>query len=155
MVPRTQSLVKTGSILLLAVLATVGTACGKPQLDKVEDSKVDAQRRDKALEIGSRILTDWAKDSYPKLGEAEAAEEFRKAHNADDAQEASDKALEKQLGNFESMAYHETLRSKDGKLEVYRFKGRFQQASEMEVRVVFDAAAKLTGFWVKPWKDQI
>ncbi|MBI3205203.1 MAG: hypothetical protein HYZ29_26930 [Myxococcales bacterium] len=142
-------------ITLAFALACSSVGCGKPQLEKVAEERVDATKKASAEAIGTKILTAWAKDEYPLLGE-EAAEPFRKAHNAEDAQRAADKSIEKELGSFLSMAYHETLRTKDGKMDVFRFKATFDKSKvASEVRVVFDAQGKLTGFWVKPWKDQL
>jgi len=135
----------------VAALALV--ACSKPEFEKLSEDKVDATRKANAEALGNKILGAWAKDEYPKLGD-EAAEKFRSAHNSEDAQRASDKSIEKEVGNFQSMSYAETQRTKDGKFEVFRFKGTFDKSkSPLEVRVVFDADGKLTGFWVKPWKD--
>ncbi|MBK7579935.1 MAG: hypothetical protein IPI67_06980 [Myxococcales bacterium] len=143
----------TLGLVLAAALFSAG--CGKRGFDKLPEEQVDAARKHSAEEMGTKILSAWAKDEYPLLGE-EAAPGFRRAHNEEDAQRVSDKALEKDLGNFKSMTYVETVRSKDGKFEVYRFKGSFEKSeAPNEVRVVLDTQGKLTGFWIKPWKDQI
>ncbi len=137
----------------ITLAAIVLSACGKPEFDRLPEDKVDATRKANAESLGNKILGAWAKDEYPKLGD-EAAEKFRSAHNPEDAQRAADKSLEKEIGNFLSMTYAETHRTKDGKFEVYRFKGSFDKSKvPLEVRVVFDGDGKLTGFWVKPWKD--
>lgn len=141
------------ALALLLPLVLVGSGCGKPQLDKLAEDKVDLTKKANAEAIGTKILTAWAKDEYPLLGD-EAAEEFRKAHNAPDAQKASDKSMEKQVGNFQSMTYAETWRTKDGRMDVFRFRGSFDKSpGPLEVRVVMDAQGKITGFWIKPWKD--
>lgn len=145
---------RVGIILGLA-LACSSMGCGKPQLDKVAEAQVDATKKANAEAMGTKILSAWAKDEYPLLGD-EAAEPFRKAHNAEDAQRAADKSIEKEIGSFLTMTYHETLRTKDGKMDVFRFKATFDKSKvASEVRVVLDAQGKLTGFWVKPWKDQL
>ncbi len=142
-------------ITLAFALACSSAGCGKPQLEKVAEESVDATKKASAEAMGTKILTAWAKDEYPLLGE-EAAEPFRKAHNAEDAQRAADKSIEKEIGSFQAMTYHETLRTKDGKMDVFRFKATFDKSKvASEVRVVLDAQGKLTGFWVKPWKDQL
>ncbi|GMV19009.1 MAG: hypothetical protein HS104_29935 [Polyangiaceae bacterium] len=146
---------KSVAVALGVGLSCLVVACGKPQLDKVPEEQVDAAKKANAEALGTKILSAWAKDEYPLLGD-EAAEAFRKAHNADDAQRAADKSIEKELGSFQAMTYHETLRTKDGKTDVFRFKGTFDKSKvASEVRVVIDAQGKLTGFWVKPWKDQL
>lgn len=139
----------------VVVVALAASACSKVELDPIPEAEVDASRKASAEAIGTRILSEWAKDEYKPLGD-EAREEFRKAHNDADAQRTADKQVEKSLGNFKSMTYSQALRTKDKKAEIYRFKGTFDKASEAaEVRVVFDDQGKLSGFWVKPWKDTI
>jgi hypothetical protein len=39
---------------------------------------------------------------------------------------------------------------------VYRFKGTYSRTSEQpEIRVVFDSQGKISGLWLKPWRDEI
>ena len=130
-------------------------ACNKVEMEPIPAAELDANRRASAQAIGTRILTEWGKDEYKPLGD-EAREEFRKAHNDVDAQRTADKQIEASLGTFQSMTFSQALRTKDKKAQVYRFKGVFDKTPDpAEVRVVFDEQGKLSGFWVKPWKDTI
>ena len=138
-----------------ALVAFTALACSKVEMDPIPEAELDAKRQASAQAIGTRILTEWAKDEYKPLGD-EAREEFRKAHNDVDAQRTADKQIEGALGTFQSMTFSQALRTKDKKAEVYRFKGVFDKASDpAEVRVVLDDQGRLSGFWVKPWKDTI
>jgi hypothetical protein len=144
---------------LAGVLSCAGllicTHCNKVELDPIPAAELDAKKKASAEEMGTRILSEWAKDEYKELG-SEANEEFKKAHNSVDGQRTSDKAIEKSLGSFKSMTFHEALRTKDKKAEAYRFKAVFDKTSDpVEVRVVLDPQGKLSGLWVKPWKDKL
>jgi hypothetical protein len=100
------------------------------------------------------MLGAWARDEYPPLGD-DATEEMRAGHDAE-AQKKADKQLEADIGSFKSLAFHELQRTKPPKFDVYRFKATFDKSKDqVEVRVVYDVAGKVTGFWVKPWKDSL
>lgn len=142
------------AILLLSAFA-LAVGCNKVEFDTIPEAEVNQDHKTTADTLGKRILGEWAKDEYKELG-AEATEEFKKAHNSVDAQRTSDKAIEKTLGSFQSMTFSQALRTKDKTAEVYRFKSVFDKSADpVEVRVVLDAAGKLAGLWIKPWKDQI
>jgi hypothetical protein len=39
---------------------------------------------------------------------------------------------------------------------VYRFRGTYSRTTaQPEIRVVYDPAGKVSGLWIKPWKDEI
>jgi hypothetical protein len=146
---------KTASVLVGLVLLAAGCSKATP-LERVPDAELDANAKTSAETLGTRILSEWAKDEYKELSETEARPDFRKAHNDVDGQRTADKSIESTLGNFKSMTFQHAMRSKDKKMFVYRFKGSFDKAPDLaEVRVVFNDEGKLSGFWVKPWKDQI
>lgn len=142
------------SVAMAVVLLATVVACKKSGFDPIPEGEVDATRKASAEQIGTRILSGWAKDEYQPLGE-EAREELRTALSVE-GQRTSDKQIETSLGSFQSMAFHAALRTKDKTAEVYRFKGVFDKTKDpAEVRVVFDTDGKLAGFWVKPWQENI
>ena len=60
------------------------------------------------------------------------------------------------FGEFNTMEYYETCVPKDETfLTVYRFKGKFESSATPEIRVVINKDNKLSGFWIKPWKDDL
>jgi hypothetical protein len=142
----------TRTVIVLSAFA-FAPGCNKVDFEPIPDAELNQDKKTTAESLGQRILGEWAKDEYKELG-AEANEEFRKAHNSVDGQRTSDKAIEKSLGSFQSMTFSQALRTKDKKAEVYRFKGVFDKTTDpVEVRVVLDPAGKLSGLWIKPWKD--
>jgi hypothetical protein len=135
---------------LVVGLALISAACGmKPK--KVPDAEVDQAQKTAADKYGSETLSDWAKDTYPKVA-VPADAKFKEAQDDAAKQKVSDKAIEQAFGDFQSMTYFETVKVAPS-LTVYRFKGTFTKG-EGEVRVVYDKEGKLAGFWIKAWKDE-
>lgn len=130
------------------------TGCGKPEFEKIPSDQLDPARVAAAQQFATKILDAWNKDQYPLVGD-EASEEFKKGHNDVDRQKSADKSIEAALGNWKSMTLHEALRSKPPQFDVYRFEGVFERNPRAEVRVVYDMQGKVSGFWIKPWKDTL
>lgn len=140
---------------LLLAFSLFALGCNKVEFEPIPEAEVNASHRTSAETLGKQILTEWGKDEYKPLGN-EANDEFKKAHNSVDGQRTSDKSIEKAFGSFQSMALSQSLRTKDKKAEVYRFKAVFDKTTDpVEVRVVLDDQGKLSGFWIKGWKDSV
>ena len=58
------------------------------------------------------------------------------------------------VGTFKSMTFHEAQRTVPPKHTIYRFKGQFERG-QAEVRVVLDHEGKLTGHFIKPWREHL
>ncbi|HEY3352410.1 MAG TPA: hypothetical protein VGQ83_04110 [Polyangia bacterium] len=141
-------------LALLPLLVALPLAGCGTRYDRVPADQVDPARRTTAEELATRILTAWNKHEYPFLG-AEATAEFRRAHNNAAAQKAAAANIEKRAGRFQSLAFAEELRSRPPQHDVFRFKGTFSDVSPVEVRVVLDPEGKVSGFWVRPWHDEL
>jgi Protein of unknown function (DUF3887) len=62
------------------------------------------------------------------------------------------------FGDYRGMTFVEALTARFllPKGTVYRFKGTYSRASEQpEIRVVFDSKGKISGFWLKPWTEEM
>lgn len=140
--------------LTVALLGLASVGCNSMQFEKIPDAQVDATRKATAETFATTTLQAWSRDEYPALGD-EASEEMKKG-NTPEAQKAADKAMEKDLGNFKSLVFAEAFATKPARFEVHRFKGTFDKLAEQcEIRVVFDTDGKVSGFWVKPWREGI
>jgi hypothetical protein len=137
-----------------AMLGLTLVGCGTLEFEPIPAAQVDQARQTKAGEFATTLLQAWGRNEYPALG-GDATDDLKKAHGAE-AQKEADQQLEKAIGSFKSMSFAEANRSKPPKLEIYRFKGAFDKTAEpVEVRVVLDPDGKVSGFWVKPWKDKL
>ena len=138
----------------LATLVLGAVGCGSLEFEPIPTGSVDPARQAKAGEFGQKMLQAWARDEYPALG-AEATADMQKSNDGD-AQKKADKQLEEGIGSFKTMSFAEADRSKPPKVEVYRFKAVFDKSDKpVEVRVVLDLDGKVSGIWVKPWKDAL
>jgi hypothetical protein len=138
--------------LVLAAALALG-ACGGVKFEKIPAGQVNQAQKAFAEEWGTKIMTSWEKGEFPQVGQ-EATREFRSGHNQIDRQKAAHKFVKGKVGKFQSMAFHEALRTKPPQGVVYRFKGDFEKG-EGEIRVVLDAEGKLAGHFIKPWRDEM
>ena len=138
--------------LILGAALALG-ACSSVKFEKIPAGQINQAQKTFAEEWGNKIMTAWEKGEYAQVGQ-EATREFRAGHNQIDRQKAAHKFVKSKVGKFQSMAFHEALRTKPPQGVVYRFKGDFEQG-EPEVRVVYDLEGKLAGHFVKPWRDEL
>lgn len=141
---------RTGVVAAAALATLSALGCEKTDMEKVPAAEVDQAHKAIAEQFGTKIMLAWAKNEYPTVG-PEAMDEFQKGHNDVARQKAADKAIEDAFGDFKSMTFHEALRTKPPKFEVYRFKGTFVKGTA-EVRVTVNTAGKIAGHFVVPWK---
>lgn len=143
---------------LRAALLTVGLAafavggCGL-KLEKMPEADVDAAQKATAESLAKRIYEGCRDARFEPLREDEAIPEMR--DGLDPARQKSTcAAIQGQFGDFTSMDYAETWRQRG--LRIYRFKGHFSKSETTpEIRVVMDGSNKLSGFWLKPWSDDL
>ncbi len=61
------------------------------------------------------------------------------------------------FGDYQDLKF-ESLKiyPKNGEsFDIYRFKGAFEKNKEVEVRAVLNKQGKLSGFFIKPWNDNL
>ena len=139
------------TVVSAAVLAL--GACNRSSFEKIPAGQINQAQKAFAEDWGNKIMTAWEKGEYAQVGQ-EATREFRAGHNQIERQKAAHKFVKGKVGKFQSMAFHEALRTKPPQGVVYRFKGDFEKG-EAEVRVVLDPEGKLNGHFVKPWRDHM
>ena len=106
-----------------------------------------------AESIAIDILNSMKSGVFIALGE-EATLTMQKGLSPE-KQKLSYEQIKGMFGDFESLYYYETCVPIEGESHnVYRFKGNFESASP-EIRVVMNNDNKLSGFWIKPWKDTL
>jgi hypothetical protein len=144
----------TAMRLTLVVTAALALgACNRTTYEKIPAAKIDQKQKAFAEQWGNATMAAWEKGEYPQVGQ-EATRDFRAAHNQEGRQKAAHKFVKGKVGKFQSMTFHEALRTKPAPGVVYRFKGDFERG-EGEIRVALDAEGKLNGHWIKPWRDEM
>jgi len=139
---------------MIAVLAlAASTAACNGALERVPEADVDATQKATAQRIATKIYEGCKSGQHDALGADEAIPEMRDGLSPA-KQKATCDSVGTMFGDYVSMDYAETWKSKVTSLRVYRFKGHFSKGNAApEIRVVLDGSNKLSGFWLKPWTD--
>jgi hypothetical protein len=120
---------------------------------RVPPDQVDPKRREAAETFASRYEQTRAQGSYAPLGD-EATEEVRTGLTVH-KQKAAQQQITEQFGEFESLEFVEAWRvNASPESTIYRFRATFTKGRP-EIRVVHDARGKVSGFWLKPWRDSL
>ena len=139
---------------LFATVVLAATLLGCAGFERVPEPQVDLQQKAAAQRIASRIYEGCVSGKHEPLGDDEAIPEMRDAFSPAKLT-ATCAAIKTQFGDYQSLDYAETWKPRSGSIKVYRFKGHFSKSTDApEIRVVMDGA-KLSGFWLKPWSDEL
>lgn len=139
---------------LIGTVVLAATLLGCAGFERVPEADVDAQQKAAAERIAARIYEGCVSGKHEPLGAEEAIPEMREAL-APAKLAGTCAAIKSQFGDYQSLDYAETWKPRSGGIKVYRFKGHFSKKGEApEIRVVMDGA-KLSGFWLKPWADEL
>jgi hypothetical protein len=105
--------------------------------------------------VGS-LYEKWQNGDFEPVGD-EFTSEMKKGLSPE-LQRQSFEQIKSMFGDFRGMTFVEALTARFllPRGTVYRFKGSYSGASEQpEIRVVFDSDGKISGLWIKLWKDEI
>lgn len=137
---------------IIAALTLALCAGCNGALEKLPEADVDAGQKATAQRLAAKIYEGCKTGQHEALGD-EAIPEMRDALTPE-KQKATCQSIATMFGDYVSMDYAETWKSKVTSLRVYRFKGHFSKGNATpEIRVVLDGSSKLSGFWLKPWTD--
>jgi hypothetical protein len=146
-----------GFIAALALLTLVQDIAASSFLfSRIPDSQVDTAQRDKAERIVEALYEKWQAGQFEPLSD-EFTAEMQKGLTPQ-LQEQAFRQVKGMFGDFNGMTFVEVMTARFifPKGTIYRFKGSYSQSSEQpEIRVVFDSDGKVSGLWIKPWKDDI
>lgn len=142
-------------MLLILSIISVQFVFSQEEFEKLPEEKADKSKIELASDIANAYFESVKNGNYYDFKD-NAIEEF-KNQMTPEVQKHTYQQLKEQFGDFESLNYSETWIKKDNvDLQVTRFKGKFEKSDEpMEIRVVLNASNKITGFWIKPWKDDL
>lgn len=123
----------------------------RPQ--KLPENQVNTALRDASREFAASYLERSKAGEFEPLG-GQATDELR-AGLTPEKQAASHAAITAEVGEYESLEYVATYRIADEPgTTIFRFRGTFT-GGRPEIRVVRNADGKVSGLWIKPWKDEI
>jgi hypothetical protein len=142
----------SGSTRFVLLTLVAATAACNGALERLPEADVDASQKAIAQRIATKIYESCKSGQHEALGE-EAIPEMREALSPE-KQKATCQSVGTMFGDYVSIDYAETWKSKVTSFRVYRFKGHFSKSSATpEIRVVLDSSGKLSGFWLKPWTE--
>ena len=144
--------------LLIAVFVASGNiaAASSFLFSKVPQSEVNAEYVQQASQIMGSLYAKWQNGEFEPVGD-EFTPEMQKGLTPE-LQTQTFEQISTTFGDFRGMAFVEALTARFliPRGNVYRFKATYSRTSEQpEIRVVFDSNGKISGLWLKPWRDEL
>lgn len=142
-------------MLLIFSIISIQLVFSQETFERLPDEETDKSKTELASKVANAYFESVKNGKYYDF-EDEAVKEF-KDQMTPEVQKQTYTQLKEQFGDFESLAYSETWITKDNiDLQVIRFKGKFEKSEDLlEIRVVLNASNKITGLWIKPWRDNL
>lgn len=123
---------------------------------KIPASEIDKAQVKDAQRIVSALYEKWQAGTFEPVSDRFTAE--MKKGLTPELQEQSFGQIKGMFGDYRGMKLVEALTARFllPRGTIYRFKGSYSKTSQQpEIRVVFDSDGKVSGLWLKPWKDEI
>jgi len=120
---------------------------------RIPPDRIDTERREAAESFARRYEQSRAQGTFAILGD-EATEGMRTSLTVQKQKEAQQE-IEAAFGTFEALAFAEAwkVNASPGST-IYRFRATFTEGRP-EIRVVHDERGRVSGFWIKPWRDSL
>lgn len=120
----------------------------------IATSEVDASQKNKAYELGKRVLMTCNSSRFKPFTKSEATDEVIKNTTLDRLTKTCQKFIVK-YGKFQDIRLVEILQNKKQQLVVYRYKADYQwKHTQKELRVFMNADNKVSAIKSKDWKDE-
>jgi len=141
-------------ILILSILSFQFVSC-QEKFEQLPKNKTDKAK----IELASKITNSYfenLKNGNHYDFKNEAIKEF-KDKMTPDIQKQTYEQIKQKFGDFKSITYSGTWIKKDNKeFQIIRFKGDFERSEEpLEIRVIINDSNKISGLWIKLWKDNL
>jgi len=143
------------SIAILLASGQIATASSL-LFTQVPQSEINAGHVEKARQIMDSLYAKWQNGEFEPVGD-EFTPEMQKGLSPQ-LQKQSFEQIRSIFGDYQGMTFVEALTARFfiPRGTVYRFKWTYSRTSEQpEIRVVFDSAGKISGLWLKPWRDEM
>lgn len=144
-----------GCLLILIGCKSTSTskAVKKPEYVKVNISEVSTAKKNRAYELGKRVLNTCNTSSFKPFTSEEATEEVLKKINKDKISMTCQNIL-RVFGQFQDMKLIEAIRYDDDKITVFRYKCEYEKKYKIkELRVSINDENKITAITSKDWND--
>ncbi len=151
-------------LLVLLVIAgckskKTGTASSpvktpEPRVVKISPDKVDDQQKQKAYELGKRVLMTCNTSKFKPFNTNEATAEVIR----NTTQERLTKTCHNfrlKYGEFRDIKFVEAVRDKSSKVNIYRFKAQYSKPiANKELRVSVNEENRVSAIKSLDWKDE-
>jgi len=144
-------------VSICILLASVEVAGASSFLfSNVPSSEVNPDYLKQSQQIMSSLYAKWQDGIFEPVGH-EFNAEMQKGLSPE-LQKQSFEEIRSMFGDYQGMTFVEALTARFliPRGTVYRFKGAYSRTSEQpEIRGVFDSHGKISGLWLKPWRDEL
>jgi len=142
-------------ILLSLTMLMFQLATAQEHFKKIPDKSTDTIKIALATQIAASYFESLKKGDYFDIQDMGTKEFIEKM--TPEIQKQSYEQIRQLFGDFKSLTYSGIWISKDNsELEVIRFKGEFEKSEKpLEIRVVINQQNMVSGFWIKPWQDNL
>jgi hypothetical protein len=137
--------------------ASASTLPAKPKIEKtnkIPADKIDLAQKDKAYELGRRVLMTCNTSKFKPFTPEEATATVIK-NTTEERLTKTCHNFRLRYGEFKGVTFIEAIRDKKNKLNVYRFKAQYEKKiANKELRVIMNEDNLVAGIKSLDWADQ-
>jgi hypothetical protein len=149
-------------IILFSILALIGCKSKKtattptpkePKITKVTPEKVNIEQRDKAYDLGKRVLTTCNTSKFKPFNSSEATPTVIK-NTTEERLTKTCHNFRLKYGEFKDIRFVEVVRDKRNKLYIYRFHADYaKKIANKELRITMNEQNQVAAIKSLDWKD--
>jgi len=131
-------------------------AFSQNEFQKLKNEEISQTDLRLATSLAEKLLAGQKSGKIYLLSEDEAIPQVAKGLT-ESMQISSYESIRALFGDYKSLNFAEGWQlNADQRYTIYRFRGDFSESQDRpEIRIVFNEAGKLSGFWIRPWEDTI
>jgi len=140
-------------LLCIASLASCKSKPKAPAVEKIEVKEVSSFQKDKAYDLGKRVLNTCNTSKFKPFTSEEATEKVRQNTTLERLSSTCSKYLIK-YGRFEDLKLVEVIQNNDDDSVVFRFKAEYQRKhTQKELQVTLNSENKVSAIKSTDWAD--
>ncbi|WP_041286195.1 hypothetical protein [Desulfomonile tiedjei] len=122
---------------------------------RVPEDRINREYVAKSRQITDSLYANWQQSKFEPLS-SEFTPEMQKGLTPQMQRQAFEQ-IRSIFGDYRGMELVEVLKPRFlfPRGTIYRFKGVYSKSQQPEIRVVFDSSGKVSGMWLKFWKDEL
>lgn len=133
---------------------TVATKPKEPKVTKVVPEKVNQEQKDKAYELGRRVLMACNTSKFKPFTTEEATEKVIKKATPERLTQTCHN-IQLKYGDFKGVTFIEVVRDKKNKVNIYRFKANYEKKiANKELRVTMNEKNQVSELRSLDWTDE-